>query len=66
MKQKNRSHVAFICRLRKSFLQFKKQVSKQISKQISKQVLSRFKLSKLLLAALRNVGCLLQEQRVGY
>ena len=49
MKQKNRSHIAF--RLRKSFLQFKRQVSKQVSKQISKQVLSRFKLSKLLFLA---------------
>ena len=49
MKQKNRSHIAFICRLRKSFLQFKQQVSNQVSKQISKQVLSRLKLSKLLL-----------------
>ena len=64
MKQKIRSHILF--RLRKSFLQFKRQVSKHVLKQISKQVLSRFKLSKLLLAALRNVGCLLQEQRVGY
>ena len=52
MKRKNRSHVAFICRLRKSFLQFKqqvlKQVSKRISKRISKQVLSRLKVSELL------------------
>ena len=48
MKQKNRSHVAFICRLRKSFLQFKRQVSKHVLKQISKQVLSRLKLSELL------------------
>ena len=48
MKQKNRSHVAFICRLRKSFLQFKQQVLKQVSKRISKQVLSRLKLSELL------------------
>ena len=46
MQQKIRSHIAF--RLRKSFLQFKRQVSKQVSKQISKQVLSRLKLSKLL------------------
>ena len=46
MKQKNRSHILF--RLRKSFLQFKQQVSKHVLKQISKQVLSRFKLSKLL------------------
>ena len=48
MKQKNRSHIAFICRLRKSFLQFKWQVSNQVSKQISKQVLSNLKLSELL------------------
>ena len=46
MKQKNRSHILF--RLRKSFLQFKRQVSKHVSKQISKQVLNRLKLSKLL------------------
>ena len=53
MKQKNRLRI--LLRLRKSFLQFKKQVSnqvsKQISKQISKQVLSRFKLSELLFLA---------------
>ena len=52
MKQKNRSHIAFICRLRKSFLQFKQQVlklvSKRVSKQISKQILIRLKLSELL------------------
>ena len=47
MKQKNRSHIAIICRLRKSFLQFKKPVSKRVSK----QVLSRLKLSKLLFQA---------------
>ena len=46
MKQKIRSHILF--RLRKSFLQFKRQVSKHVLKQISKQVLSRFKLSELL------------------
>ena len=51
MKQKNRSHVAFICRLRKSFLQFKQQVLEQVSKRISKQVLSRLKLSELLFQA---------------
>ena len=51
MKQKNRSHVAFICRLRKSFLQFKQQVLKQVSKRISKQVLSNLKLSELLFLA---------------
>ena len=51
MKQKNRSHIAFICRLRKSFLQFKQQVLNQVSKQISKQVLSRLKLSELLFQA---------------
>ena len=51
MKQKNRSHIAFICRLRKSFLQFKQQVLEPVSKQISKQVLSRLKLSKLLFRA---------------
>ena len=45
MKQKIRSHILF--RLRKSFLQFKRQVSKQISK----QVLSRLKLRKLLFQA---------------
>ena len=49
MKQKNRSHIAF--RLRKSFLQFKRQVSKHVLKQISKQVLSRLKLSELLFQA---------------
>ena len=48
MKQKNRSHIAIICRLRKSFLQFKRQVSKHVSKQISKHILSNLKLSKLL------------------
>ncbi len=47
MKQKNRSHIAFICRLRKSFLQFKQQVLEPVSKQISKQVLSILKLSEL-------------------
>ena len=47
MKQKNRSHIAFICRLRKSFWQFKK----QLSKHVSKQILSRLKLSKLLFQA---------------
>ena len=49
MKQKNRSHI--LLRLRKSFLQFKRQVSKHVSKQISKQVLSNLKLSELLFLA---------------
>ena len=49
MKQKNRLRILF--RLRKSFLQFKRQVSNQVSKQISKQVLSNLKLSKLLFLA---------------
>ena len=49
MKQKNRSHVAF--GLRKSFLQFKRQVSKHVLKQISKHILSNLKLSELLFQA---------------
>ena len=49
MKQKNRLRI--LLRLRKSFLQFKKQVSNQVSKQISKQVLSNLKLSELLFRA---------------
>ena len=51
MKQKNRSHIAFICRLRKSFLQFKQQVLEPVSKRVSKQVLSRLKLNELLFLA---------------
>ena len=46
MKHKDRLRILF--RLRKSFLQFKRQVSKRVSKQISKQVLIRLKLSELL------------------
>ena len=49
MKQKNRLHI--LLRLRKSFLQFKRQVLKQVLQQISKQVLSRLKLSELLFRA---------------
>ena len=49
MKQKNRSHIAFS--LRKSFLQFKRQVSKHVLKQISKHILSNLKLSELLFLA---------------
>ena len=49
MKQKIRSHILF--RLRKSFLQFKRQVLEPVSKRFSKQVLSRLKLSELLFQA---------------
>ena len=64
MKQKDRLRILF--RLRKSFLQFKRQVSNQGSKRVSKHILSRLKLSKLLLLYFRICDKLLQLCLVSY